>query len=188
MIRGGIGGGKTITGLAFEERVNLLTKISEIPGYSVVGDDVYFKNSKIASSLQKHKLYKFLESNGIDYVDYISKKLLPDDALYVPAEKTLYVIEMKFQSVAGSVDEKLQTCDFKKKHYTKLLAPLDIRVEYIYILNDWFEADSYRDVKEYILSVGCKYYIEVLPFAELGFPMPVAEPGEYAPEDVLTTN
>lgn len=170
MIRGGIGGGKTVTGLAFEERVNLLARIADIPGYSVDGDDVYFEGEKIATSLQKHKLYSFLELNGIDYKDYLSKKLLPDDALLVPSKNTLYVIEMKFQAVAGSVDEKLQTCDFKKKHYTKLMSPLGIDVEYIYILSEWFNSPSYDDVKNYILSVGCKYYIESLPFAELGFP------------------
>jgi len=49
---------------------------------------------------------------------------------------------MKFQKVAGSVDEKLQTCGFKKRQYTELLKPLDINVEYIYILNDWFQQDQ----------------------------------------------
>lgn len=188
MKKGGIGGGRTITGLDFENRIDLLQKISQVPGYRVDGDVIYFNNKQLATSLQKHKLYRFLESHGIDYSEYLSKKLLPDDALFVPSENTLYVIEMKFQSVAGSVDEKLQTCDFKKKHYTKLLSALDIRVEYVYILSEWFEAPSYKDVKEYILSVGCKYYIETLPFAELGFPMPAAQPGQYNPEDVLTTN
>jgi hypothetical protein len=42
-------------------------------------------------------------------------------------------------SVAGSVDEKLQTCDFKRKQYLKLVQPLGIKVEYVYVLNDWFK-------------------------------------------------
>ena len=35
------------------------------------------------------------------------------------------------RQVAGSVDEKLQTCDFKKKQYQKLLSQLNMEVQYI---------------------------------------------------------
>ena len=96
----------------------------------------------------------------------LSKKLLPDGALLVG--DTLYIVEKKYQAGAGSVDEKLQTCDFKKKQYQKLFTPLGINVEFYYVLNRWFEQDSNRDVFEYIKSVGCKYFIEVLPLDEIG--------------------
>ena len=117
-------------------------------------------------------LYKFLESRGVDYRKHLSKKLLPDEALYVVVNNTLYIIEMKFQKVAGSVDEKLQTCDFKRKQYAKLMAPLNIEVEYIYILSDWFKASQYKDVLDYIISVGCQYYFKYLPLQKLGLPVP----------------
>ena len=62
----------------------------------------------------------------------------------------MYILEIKFQKVAGSVDEKLQTCDFKKKQYQRLFAPLNYEVEYIYILSDWFNRPEYKDVLTYI--------------------------------------
>ena len=80
---------------------------------------------------------------------------------------------MKFQKVDGSVNEKLQTCDFKKKQYRKLMAQLNIEVEYIYILSDWFKKPEYKDTLDYIISVGCQYYFHYLPLQKLGFPMPV---------------
>jgi hypothetical protein len=83
-------------------------------------------------------------------------------------DKTIYIIEKKFQAGSGSVDEKLQTCDFKKKQYIKLFKPLNIKVEYYYVLNDWFRKPEYNDVFEYIESVGCKYFIEELPLEEVG--------------------
>jgi hypothetical protein len=46
----------------------------------------------------------------------------------------MYIIEIKYQETAGSVDEKLQTCDFKKKQYERLLRPLKLIVEYCYVL------------------------------------------------------
>ena len=81
-------------------------------------------------------------------------------------------IEMKSQEVTGSVDEKLQTCDFKKKQYKKLMSPLNIEVEYIYILNDWFKKAQYKDTLDYVISVGCQYYFNYLPLQKLGLPVP----------------
>lgn len=85
---------------------------------------------------------------------------------------TLFIIEMKFQKVAGSVDEKLQTCDFKKKQYKKLMSAINVEVEYIYILSDWFRKPEYKDVLDYIISVGCQYYFHYLPLKKLGLPVP----------------
>lgn len=173
MIKGGKGGGKTVTGLHFESRHSLEKAISSLPGYSVKGDKVFFKGEQVAELYQKHKLYKnLLEPNGINYSKIISKKLLPDDAILIIKDKTLFIIELKFQEVSGSVDEKLQTCDFKNKQYTKLLAPLGISVKYTYVLGDWFSKSEYKDVLEFIKSVGCYYHFNELPLDFLGLPRP----------------
>ena len=82
--------------------------------------------------------------------------------------KTVYVVEKKFQESSGSVDEKLQTCDFKKKIYTRLIDKTGYKTEYYYLWNDWFLRDEYDDVKKYIKSVGCKYFIDEIDFNELG--------------------
>ena len=66
------------------------------------------------------------------------------------------------------MDEKLQTCDFKKKIFAKLIEPLNLKIEYYYLLNDWFTKPQYKDVFEYIESVNCKKFIEFIPFEELG--------------------
>jgi len=42
---------------------------------------------------------------------------LQDDAIYVMSNNTVFIIEVKYQEVAGSVDEKLQTCGFKLNQY-----------------------------------------------------------------------
>ena len=48
----------------------------------------------------------------------------------------------------------------------------NIDVEYIYILSDWFKHSAYKDTLDYIISVGCHYYFEILPLNKLGLPMP----------------
>jgi hypothetical protein len=172
MKAGGIGGGNTRTGLNFENERDLLTAISRAPGYSVTGSIIYYNGSEVARSYRKHALYTMLAQHGIDYRDHLSKKLLPDDAIYVIVNNTIFIVELKFQKIRGSVDEKLQTCDFKKKQYRKLLAPLNFEVEYIYILNDWFRHAQYKDVLDYVISVGCQYYFHYLPLQKLGLPVP----------------
>jgi hypothetical protein len=177
MKKGGIGGANTQTGIRFEGRVDLLVKLNELPGYRVDGNLIYYEDDLIARSFRKNNLYIYLKEQGIDYKNFISKKLLPDDAIYVIKDNTVYVIEVKFQIVAGSVDEKLQTCDFKKKQYQKLFSSLNYEVEYIYVLSDWFKKPEYKDVRDYIISVGCRYYFEYLPLQEIGLPVPRGREG-----------
>lgn len=173
MITGGIGGANTKTGLYFEEEADFLNLIKSQKGYSVVGNNIFYNKKKVGMTFKKHELYRYLDEKGIDYKKFISKKILPDDAIFVFANNTLFIIEVKFQKVAGSTDEKLQTCDFKIKQYRKLLAQLNVEVQYIYVLNKWFEKLEYKDVLDYIISInGCSYYFEYLPLQKLGLPMP----------------
>lgn len=172
MIKNGKGGENTITGLYFEGKTDLATFLNEQNDYHVIDDSVYYQNKLVAYIFKKHKFYKYLEKNGVNWKQIISNKILPDDAIYVIINNTLFIIEVKYQQVAGSVDEKLQTCDFKKKQYQKLMSQLNIDVEYIYILNDWFKQPKYKDVLDYIISVHCQYYFNYIPLKKLGLPVP----------------
>lgn len=176
MIEGGVGGAQTLTGLNFEGEVDLVTLLTQIDGYKVVPDEkkvgvkVYFNDELVARCFKKHDFYRFLDEMKVAWQGLISKKLLPDDALLVIVRETLFIIEVKYQQVAGSVDEKLQTCDFKRKQYLKLVTELELKVEYVYVLNDWFKHPSYKDVLDYIHSVNCHYKFGALPLAWLGLP------------------
>jgi hypothetical protein len=172
MIKDGIGGGNTITGLIYEAKVDLATFLNTQSQYTVINTKVYFNNKLIARLFKKHALYTFLKEVGIDWKKHISKQLLPDNCIYVITNNTAFIIEVKHQEVAGSVDEKLQTCDFKKKEYLKLFSELNCRVEYYYILDKWFLQDKYKDTLDYIISVGCKYFFNYIPLQELGLPVP----------------
>jgi len=173
MKKGGIGGANTKTGLYFEGKVDFLTFIQKQKDYSVKENTIFYKGEEVGLTFKKHGLYKYLEEKGINYENFISKKLLPDDAIFVIANNTMFIIEIKFQEVAGSTDEKLQTCDFKIKQYRKLLSSLNVEVQYIYILNDWFKKKEYKDVLDYIISInGCFYYFDYLPLQKIGLPVP----------------
>ena len=173
MIKSGKGGGNTRTGLVFEGKTDLSTFLGVQPHYCIKENEVFYDGNKIAEVYKKHKFYSiFLKKLNINWEKYISKKLLPDDSIFVLLNNKLFIIECKHQEVAGSVDEKLQTCDFKKKQYKKLMASANIDVEYIYLLDDWFRKTQYADVLNYIHSVGCDYYFEYIPLQRLGLPVP----------------
>lgn len=120
-----VGGGANTNrnGLEFERGTDLREAFKEHPRYKLLGDSIIDRATdlKVGTLFEKNKLYKnLLEAHSVDYTQIVSKKLLPDDALLVGG--TLHIIEKKYQAGAGSVDEKLQTCHFKLRQYTKLLA------------------------------------------------------------------
>lgn len=177
MKTGGLGGANTLTGLNFEKKVDFQKLLGAIPGYEVkkisgkTGMGVFFEEKLVARCFRKYDFYKFLSESKVDWENLISKKLLPDDALLVIVREALFIIEVKYQQVGGSVDEKLQTCDFKRKQYLKLVYSLGLKVEYVYVLNDWFRKPEYKDVLAYIHSVNCHYRFNELPMAWLGLPV-----------------
>ncbi|OGG87373.1 hypothetical protein A3B87_01385 [Candidatus Kuenenbacteria bacterium RIFCSPHIGHO2_02_FULL_39_13] len=173
MKKGGIGGANTKTGLYFEGKMDFLTFIGKQKNYNAKGNRIFYNSEEVGVSFKKHGLYKYLEENNIDYKKFISKKLLPDNVIFVIINNTFFILEIKFQEIYGSTDEKLQTCDFKIKQYRKLLSRLNVEVKYIYILNDWFKQPGYKDVLDYIISIeGCYYYFNYLPLQKIGLPVP----------------
>lgn len=172
MIEGGTGGGNTITGLLYEAKVELVDFLNQQKGYCVNGIEVCYNNKIVAYTFKKHGLYRFLKSQGVDWKKHLSSQLIPDNCIYVIVNNTLFIIEVKTQHKKGSTDEKLQTCDFKKKQYRKLVSELNYEVEFLYILSDWFKQPKYKDVLDYIISVGCQYYFNYIPLHKLGLPVP----------------
>ncbi|HCC88061.1 MAG TPA: hypothetical protein DEQ17_07710 [Prevotella sp.] len=172
MKKGGTGGGNTITGLIYEGEVDLSTFIAEQKDYTVNGSEVLYNGECVAYIFKKYDFYRYLKTKGVDWRKHISRQLLPDNAIYVIVNNTMFILEVKTQQKSGSVDEKLQTCDFKKKQYQKLLFQLNMEVEYIYVLDEWFKQSKYKDVLDYIISVGCQYYFNYIPLQKLGLPVP----------------
>jgi hypothetical protein len=118
----------------------------------------------------KSGIYKlFFKPRGIDYRDYFSARLEPDTAIFSPQSNVLTIIEKKQMTTAGSVAEKLQTCDYKKDYYEKLVQDLGIKVEIKWVLGKYFEDQKaqLKSVYEYMLSKGSTYHFHKLPVNDL---------------------
>lgn len=165
-VKGGKGGGRTTTGLAFEKKTSLADAL-ELADFKVENFKVYEAENLVGELAGKSQLYKFLEAREIAWAERISKRLLPDDAIYSYSKHKMTVIEKKWQEVEGSVDEKLQTVGFKIRQYNRLLDGTGIEFKFIYLLNDWFADPRYADVLEYIVETGGSYHFNSVPLEEL---------------------
>lgn len=172
MIKNGGKGNSTLTGIAFEKKVDILKSLDEVNGYSIENENViFYDGQKIATAYPKHKIYsEFLKENEVDYKVRINRKMLPDQAIFIHGTRTMNIIEVKTQSVSGSVDEKITTCDFKKKQYAKLFEGLVSEVNLIYCLSKFFENEKYNDALNYIEESECVYHFNKIPLSEVGLP------------------
>lgn len=109
-----------------------------------------------------------MEEERVDWKSLISKRLLPDDALLVVVRETLFIIEVKYQQVAGSVMKNCRLTILSARYIKRLVSSLELKMEYVYVLNDWFKDQRYKDVFDYIHSVNCHYKFNKLPLAWLG--------------------
>ena len=176
------------------EKISKLALNKLHPKYGVDmmnGDDkgyIIFEGSKvICEAYPKGKLEVYLNKNGLYrkekdieceedfknvgvYVDGVIniETIKPDDCIVNNPQKTIYVVEQKFQKIGGSVDEKLRTFDYRLKYFKKIFAPLGMKVKLIYVFNDWFKKKQYLNVKKEMMEVGIDIYYNSLPPYAIG--------------------
>lgn len=174
----GGGSNTNVNGLNFEGRTDFIDFIKNNKNFNLKQIykfkktfEIFYKKKLQGYYTEKFEFYNFfLNQQEVNWKSLISKQYLPDAVFININNSTVYIIEKKFQAGPGSVDEKLQTCDFKKKIYAKIISNCKDKynVEYFYILNNWYERKEYSDVKKYIKSVDCNYFINKINYDILG--------------------
>jgi hypothetical protein len=174
MITGGTGGANTQVGLAFEGKVGLKQAIDGHPDFHLNGNRVLrdSDNSEVALVGEKYEFYRvFLRPNGQHPVrdGVLSRRLLPDGFVVPEGSDVVSIIEIKWQTTPGSVDEKLQTCVYKKDRYDAMLAPLGKVSKMVYVVNeDWFGKPEYRDTLKFMRDNGTVVCFDELPLDVVG--------------------
>lgn len=163
------GGAKTNeNGLSFEQSTSLVDSLVN-SGFTVTNYEVFLDGKFLGYTYNKSLFSEiFLSERGINYKDYNSKRWDPDDVFINETNKTVYIIEKKFQNCSGSVDEKLSTFPFKIFEYKKLLEPIGYKIQYIYLLSNWFDQYKYNDYFDYMELNNCPYYFNTLPLSAIG--------------------
>lgn len=185
MKKGGIGGSHTAyKGSLFETKINekLLNDLYEV-GYKEIaihqlsgvkgpihGRTLQNQFGDTIEMFYKSGIYRlFFEPRGINYGNLFSARLEPDIAIFSEQKQTLTIVEIKQMTAAGSVAEKLQTCDYKRHYYETLSTPLSIKVAISWVLGEYFKVkeNQFQSVYEYMLSKGSKYHYGSLPVQEI---------------------
>lgn len=99
----------------------------------------------------------------------------PDGALYVCSSKTLFIIEVKYQTTIGTTHEKIGAAQYIKWFYERVAKKLNEeakrggetsniinKVEIIYIVNKWLY-ERYADDFEYLEDNNISYFIDKYP-------------------------
>lgn len=186
MIKDGKGGANTnANGLRFEKDISLEAALQD-NGYEVVATDwagtgkeqikeVRDEEGVVGYLAPKRALAHFLRRlYDVVMREVLSLTLWPDEAFFNTRDKTLHILEAKWQSSSGSVDEKIQTGAFKLHEYQRLAKACseasgeDVGVTYDYILSDWFKQERYQDVLDYNADNGVGHYFSEVPLDVLG--------------------
>lgn len=168
------GGGAATTehGKAFEDS-HSLEEVLFKNGYVVTKGKVFLEGKYVGTISKQGGFYKsFLKVKTTDIKKEFGRSLRPDTAFYNANNKTLYIIEKKFQATNGSVDEKIQTCEFKLRYYNRIAWKYkedEIKhVRYFYLLSKFFDKKEYTEVLHFIQDKGCDYYFEKIELQSIG--------------------
>lgn len=182
MIKGGKGGANTnITGLKFEKEVEFSTIFNNLDNLSLDSFEYFPKegekffrikqrdtNTVVGYFMKKSKLYQWLkeseETENLNYKNILSKNLEADGIILLidNGVHNFYIFEKKYQESEGSVDEKLQTFEYKLYQYRRVLEKANIgyTINFAYILSDKFKTPKYSDNLNYITLKGAKYFFQ----------------------------
>lgn len=189
-------------GLSFEKRTDLAKLIKrDLPKYTVTPmtwrdaiNNLHFKinNPKRKRDLskqigyqiavkstdkvigyvtRKHNFYKYLK--GIYNIENTnSKEWRPDDVFFDLRRNAVVIIEKKFQSKTGSVDEKPLSFASKRRLYQRLLnhgqpkAPMGL---FIFIGNsEWWSKPVYNDTFDILREDGVEFVLDTYDYSWLG--------------------
>ena len=153
MITGGTGGANTQSGAIFELNTDVKTNLIN------AGIDI----SKVIFC-RKTDFPAYMKSHGFNMRTYFGKEFWPDEAFIY--NNHLFIIEKKYQSVDGSVDEKIQTGPYKKLIYEICAEALGLNgATYIYLLvGSAFNINKYTKHQiPYLINNGIPVYFDNFP-------------------------
>lgn len=152
----GAGGANTNrNGLSYEEMTDLTSEymchkiIDSKPKTAELSFHAYPQNMFVTT--RQAGLFKYMKDAIDTTVDKAHGCKNPDECYIHIETNTIIIIEKKFQQVSGSVCEKIQTADFKRRHYKRSFP--GHKIVYIYCLSDWFKLNCKAEL-EYLSEIN----------------------------------
>jgi hypothetical protein len=148
-------------GLLFEKNTSLEQYYTNVKDKKI--DKIIYKTISLNDS--DIRLISFKHRNFHKYMinkNYTNKDLLrlhgsknPDECYLNKKQKIIFIIEKKYQSIGGSVCEKLQTAPAKIWNYENLYT--NYKIIYLYCLSQWFFENCKCEL-QYLDECNIKYF------------------------------
>lgn len=128
-------------------------------------------------NLSQNNLFDYIEHIGINWKTispFLTKKIKPDEAYFNKDTKVFDVYEKKFQQTQGSADEKPWECPRFVYLYNEIGKAIGAeKVNYTYLLSNWFKKPEYEGMLLWIEKTGGNYIFaeetECEPVQSFGF-------------------
>lgn len=158
-------------GLKFERDTDFSELVSQLEKYSLEeiiyddkkkyrGFDVYRDDKFVGKIVPHTRFYDWLKEINLENTN--AKHGDPDECFINYENKTVYIIEKKWQQTSGSVDEKLFGFGNKRRLYQRILDSVEdpFSVQFVFVGNDFFKQKSYRNYFEMLRGDGVKIMID----------------------------
>lgn len=140
------GGSKTIqNGLSYEKLTNIDSE------FNIISVDKHFKiicfkkSNTIMKIPQKSNLFASMNNKLNKNITKAHGCKKPDECYINETNKTIFILEKKFQQTSGSVCEKIQTSEFKIWQYSRSFS--EYKIIYMYCLSDWFKKNCKAELE-----------------------------------------
>ena len=145
----GAGGSKTTkNGSPYEDNTELNDHYTEIQT-NKHSKKIKFKGSdNIYVTTKQSDFNKYLNDKINTDIKALHGTKRPDEAFINENDKTIFIIEKKFQQTSGSKCECIQTATNKKRNYQKRIP--EYKIVYIYCLSDWFKKNCEAEIEDLI--------------------------------------
>ena len=152
----GAGGSKTNeNGLSYEKITDLNDKITIVNECKTSNKIKFYGGEKNFIKTKQANLFKYMKDKINTNIKKAHGCKNPDECYIDEDFKNIFIIEKKFQQVAGSVCEKIQTPDFKLWQYSRTFP--DYTIIYVYCLSDWFKKNCIAEL-EYLDFKNIPYF------------------------------
>jgi hypothetical protein len=135
----GTGAGGAATNLSGKdfERCSFISDVNSVK--EKIGQKFFINENEVVRYATQHKIVKMLKHYyEIEAVKIDGYRPVPDEAMYVEKQKTLYVLEYKTQNRSGSVDEKLNGGVAKLRQLNKMFDN-KVVVKFGFVLSNFFD-------------------------------------------------
>lgn len=157
-------------------RRGIVTQRGKTRGYICSKDDMYNFMAQLyveehpeEYNLSEQVNRRSLRKRKSHMKTVLSKNFEPDLVFFDYENRTIVIVEMKTQSKDGSVDEKLETVDFKRRQYKRLAADSSFsNVEFNWVLDSKFLEPKYDNVKSYLYARDSYFEVGQVSLALLG--------------------